>query len=104
MKDISELAQKMIQTRKDKVYPLVYRLLMLALILSVATANVERVFSSINVVKTQLGNRIGNQWMNDSLVIYNEKEIYDKIDNVIVMQHFTYENLLGTIVRYVQNY
>ena len=26
--------------------------------------------------------------MNDSLVIYNEKEIYDNIDNEIVMQHF----------------
>ena len=61
LKDRSELAQTMVQPKKDKVYPLLYRLLTLALILLVTTAIVERIFSSMNVVKTQLHNRIGDR-------------------------------------------
>ncbi|XP_022856951.1 zinc finger MYM-type protein 1-like [Olea europaea var. sylvestris] len=41
---LGDLAEKLVLTKKDKVYPLVYRLLTLALILPVATATVERVF------------------------------------------------------------
>ena len=50
MKDISGLAQTMVQTKKYKVYPLL--ILTLALILLVTIAIVDRVFSSMNVVKT----------------------------------------------------
>ncbi|XP_050139329.1 uncharacterized protein LOC126615543 [Malus sylvestris] len=41
LKGISDLAQKMVRTKKDHTYPLVYLLLTLALILPVATASVE---------------------------------------------------------------
>ncbi|XP_022843311.1 uncharacterized protein LOC111366853 [Olea europaea var. sylvestris] len=41
---LGDLAEKLVLTKKDKVYPLVYRLLTLTLILPVATATVERVF------------------------------------------------------------
>ena len=43
LKGISDLAQKMVGTKKDQTYQLVYLLLTLALILPVATASVERV-------------------------------------------------------------
>ncbi|XP_042423292.1 zinc finger MYM-type protein 1-like [Zingiber officinale] len=39
----------------------------LALVLPVATASVERVFSAMKTVKTDLRNRMGDEWMNDSL-------------------------------------
>ena len=39
---IAELSEKMVETRKHLCYPLVYRLLKLVLVLSVATATVER--------------------------------------------------------------
>ncbi|XP_028054201.1 uncharacterized protein LOC114258446 [Camellia sinensis] len=55
---ISDLAKKMAESGRDKVYPLVYLLLTLALILLVATATVERVFSAMNIVKNRLRNRI----------------------------------------------
>ncbi|KAL7218139.1 hypothetical protein ACSBR2_011417 [Camellia fascicularis] len=58
---IADLAKKMMETRKDKVYPLVYLLLTLALILLVATAIVERVFSAMNIVKNRLRNRMGDE-------------------------------------------
>ena len=43
---IGELSQKMVATRKYLLYPLVYRLLKLVLVLSVATATVERYFQA----------------------------------------------------------
>ncbi|KAJ0978475.1 hypothetical protein J5N97_013949 [Dioscorea zingiberensis] len=88
LKGISNLAKKMVEMGKDKVYPLVYRLLTLSLILPVATATVERVFSAMHLVKTRLRNRIGDQWLNDSLVVYIEKDIYDNIDNEVIMRRF----------------
>ncbi|XP_021827657.1 zinc finger MYM-type protein 1-like [Prunus avium] len=88
LKGISDLAQKMVETNKDKIYPLVYLLLTLALILSVATASVERVFSAMNIVKNRLRNRMGDLWMNDSLVAYIEKDIFNSIDDEVVMQRF----------------
>jgi len=35
-----------------------------------------------------LRNRMGDKWMNDSLVIYIEKDIFDKIDNKAIMKRF----------------
>ncbi|KAH9689344.1 TTF-type domain-containing protein [Citrus sinensis] len=67
LKGIGELARTMVKIKKDKVYPLVYQLVTLALILPVATATVERVFSAMNFVKNRLRNRMGDQWLNDNL-------------------------------------
>ena len=40
---------------------MVYRLVELALLLPVATASVERVFSAMKAVKTDLRNRMGDE-------------------------------------------
>ncbi|XP_022867080.1 uncharacterized protein LOC111386832 [Olea europaea var. sylvestris] len=61
---LGDLAEKLVMTKKDKVYPLVYRLLTLALILLVATATVERVFSAMNIVKNRLRNRMDVRFVN----------------------------------------
>jgi len=34
----------------------------------------------------RLRNRMGDKWMNDSLIVYIEKDIFDKIDNEIIMK------------------
>ena len=78
----------MVETRKIDVHPLVYRLITLALILPVAIATVERVFSAMNIVKNRLRNRIGEEWMSDSLVVYIEKEFSDRVTNEDIMQRF----------------
>ena len=88
LKGITDLAQKMVETKKHKIYPLVFLLLTLALILHVATASVERVFSTMNIVKNRLRNRMGDLWMNDCLVAYNERENFNSIDDEVVMQRF----------------
>jgi len=48
----------------------VYKLLKLALLLQIATASVEHVFSDMKVVKSNLCNKTGDQWLNVSLVTY----------------------------------
>ena len=88
LKGINALAQKMVETRKIDVHPLVYRLITLALILPVATATVERVFSAMNIIKNRLRNRMGDQWMNDNLLVYVERDIFNSLSNEIIMQRF----------------
>ena len=88
LKGIENLATKLVETKKNVVYPLVYRLVKFALILSIATASVERVFSAMKIVKNRLRNRIGDQWMNDCLVTYIEKDIFDKLNKEKIIQRF----------------
>ena len=88
LKGISDLAQKMVETKRHIVYPLVYLLVILALVLPVATATMERTFYVMNIVKNRLQNRMRNQWMNDHLLVYIEKDIFDIIDNETIIQHF----------------
>ena len=52
----------MVKMKKNVSYQLVYSLVTLA------TATVERAFSTINIIKNRLRNQIGDQWMNDCLV------------------------------------
>ena len=85
---IGGLAQMLVQTKKDIVYPLVYLLVKLALILPVATASVERVFSAMKIIKSSLRNRMGDEWMNDCLVSYIESDIFKIIDNEAILQKF----------------
>ena len=85
---IRQLVEKMVEMKKNISYPLVYSLVNLALILLVATATVERAFSTMNIIKNQLRNQIGDQWMNDCLVTYIEKDIFKTIKCEEVMQRF----------------
>ncbi|XP_039123378.1 uncharacterized protein LOC120259998 [Dioscorea cayenensis subsp. rotundata] len=57
----------------------------LALVLPVATASVERMFSAMNIVKADLRNKMGDEWMNDSLVVYIEREVFATIDNEAIL-------------------
>ncbi|XP_016165011.2 zinc finger MYM-type protein 1-like [Arachis ipaensis] len=78
---IGALSQKLVETRKNIVYPLVFLLLKLALVFPVATASVERTFSAMNIIKSRLRNRMGDEFLNDCLVTYIERETFDCIDN-----------------------
>lgn len=85
---ISCLARKLVGTKKHIVFLLVYRLLKLALILPVATATVEIAFSAMKIIKSRLRNSMADQLMNDCLITYIEKDVFDCIDNESIMQRF----------------
>ena len=78
---ITGLSQKLIETRKHIIYPLVFLLLKLALVLPVAIVSVERTFSAMNIIKNRLHNCIGDEWLNDCLVTYIE---YENVKRAIV--------------------
>ena len=78
----------MVETNKDVIYPLIYLLVKLVLTLPVATATVERSFSAMKYIKNELRNRMGDQWLNDCLTMYIEKDIACRIDNESIMQWF----------------
>ena len=88
MEDLVSLAKKMKETMKYRVFPMVYCLVELTLLLPVATTSVEKVFSAMKAVKTDLRNRMRGEWLNDSLVVYIENEIFDSIDNELILNRF----------------
>ena len=57
---VSELAEKLMNTGKHEIYPLVYLLLKLILTLPVATTTVKKSFPTIKYIKNELCNRIGD--------------------------------------------
>ncbi|XP_050209345.1 uncharacterized protein LOC126660062 [Mercurialis annua] len=85
---LGELAKKLIETEKYTVYPLIYRLIELALVLPVSTASVERAFSAMNIIKTDLRNKMGDEFLSDSLSCFIEKQIFVKIDDEPILQRF----------------
>ena len=58
------------------------------LILLVATASVERIFSALSIVKTDLRNKMGDEWLNDLMICYTEKEIFRSIKNDKIIKRF----------------
>ncbi|CAH9102621.1 unnamed protein product [Cuscuta europaea] len=88
LKSLGDLARVMVDTRKHLSHPLVYKLLKLALTLPVATATVERCFSAMKIVKTNLRNRIGDRYMSDCLTCFIERDVFETVTNETVMVSF----------------
>uniref|UniRef100_A0A0D3C1Q1 TTF-type domain-containing protein n=1 Tax=Brassica oleracea var. oleracea TaxID=109376 RepID=A0A0D3C1Q1_BRAOL len=88
LKNLGDLACMMVETKKHLSHPLVYRLLKLVLTLPVATATVERCFSAMKIVKTSLRNRISDQFLNDCVICFVEKELFEKVTNDVVIKRF----------------
>ena len=85
---ITDLATMMVKKRKHISYPLVYRLLKLALILPVATASVERCFSAMKIIKSDLRNRISQGFLNSCVICGVEREALANITDEDVMNRF----------------
>lgn len=88
LKGLSDLCAKLVETKKCNTFDIVYRLLKLALVLPVATASVKRVFSAMKFVKSQLCNKMGDQWLNDRLVTFIERDVLGTINNDVILAHF----------------
>ena len=78
----------MVETKKDRTFPLVYRLIELIMILPVATASVERIFSAMNIIKADLRNKVSDEWLNDLMVCYTERDIFRSIDDDAIIRSF----------------
>ena len=62
------------------MFPTVYRLMELALLVPVATTTIERAFSSMKIIKIELRSNMTDGWLNDLTICYIEREIFKSID------------------------
>ena len=75
LKSLSELSQWLVRIGNSKHYKLVYKIVRLVLTIPVSTATTERAFSIMKVVKTNLRNKMENDFLTDSLMLYIENDI-----------------------------
>ena len=78
----------MVEMKNDVLYPLFYMLVTSTLISQVPAATVERKFLAINIIKNWLHNWMRDQWINDCLVTYIDKDIFKTIEREEIMQWF----------------
>ncbi|CAN1185007.1 Zinc finger MYM-type protein 1 [Linum perenne] len=64
------------------------KLMHLATFYPIATASVERAFSSMKYVKNDLRNRMNDEWLSDALVTYIEQDLCASLDKECVLQCF----------------
>ncbi|XP_024964307.1 uncharacterized protein LOC112504590 [Cynara cardunculus var. scolymus] len=85
---IEELSQWLVRTRRETTFDLIYRLVSLLLTLPVSIATTERSFSTMNIVKTRIGNKMGDEFLNDSLLLFIEREVAEKISLEEIVEDF----------------
>ena len=75
LNSLSELCQWLVRTGNLEHYKLVYRMLRLVLTLLVFIDTTKRTFLAMKVVKTNIQNKMENDFLTDSLMLYIEKDI-----------------------------
>jgi hypothetical protein len=82
--NISELCQWLVSTRKSNLYQLICRVFVLILTLHVSTITNEKAFSAMSIIKTKFRNKIEDEFVIDSLILYIKREIAAKfsIDSI----------------------
>ncbi|XP_023734268.1 uncharacterized protein LOC111882135 [Lactuca sativa] len=87
LKGIANLSRLLVETEKHLSFPLVYRLLKLTLVLPVATAIVERCFSTMKFL-TNLRNKIDDDFMNDAFICSVEKKTLENVKMKMIPLYF----------------
>ena len=85
---ITELCRRLVETNKFQHYNLIDRLIRLVLTLPVSTATTEQAFSAMKHVKTALRNKMEEEFLADSMMIYIERELVEDIDTDSIIDEF----------------
>ena len=67
---------------------MIYKLICLVLNLSVSTPTKERAFSSMNIIKNKLRNKMEDEFLDDLMLLHIEKDFDDHIDNDCIISEF----------------
>jgi hypothetical protein len=86
-----------VEINRYNIYDFVYLLFKLVLILPVATASVERAFSTMNFVKNRSRNRMNVCLLDDCLVTFIEQNIFLNVKEEDIINYFM------TIRRHMSN-
>ena len=87
LKNISELCQWMVRTRKE-YYPLIYRVVKLVLTFPISTATTERAFSTMNVIKIDLRNKMEDEFLSNTMMLFIERDIAATISMDSIIDDF----------------
>jgi septation ring formation regulator EzrA len=89
LSSIAELCQELAETGKSKTYHLIDRLIHLVLTFPMSTATTERAFSTMKIVKTRPRNKMEDEFLVNSLVVYIERK---------TAKSFNLDSILGDFV------
>jgi hypothetical protein len=85
---IFEFCRRLAETNMSQYYHLIDRLIRLVLTLLVFTATIEQAFSVMKHVKTVLRNKMKEEFLADSMMIYIEPELVEDIDSNSIIDEF----------------
>ncbi|XP_042444005.1 uncharacterized protein LOC122029119 [Zingiber officinale] len=83
-----DLCQQLTESGRSKIYVMLTRLIHLVLTLSVSTATTERAFSAMKNVKIALHNKMEDEFLEDCLTIYIERDLTKDIDVDSIIDEF----------------
>ena len=78
----------MVETEKHLLFPLVYKLIELALLVPVSAATVERAFSCMKTIKSKSRNRIVDDWFNNFMICYIERDLFASVEDDKILKRF----------------
>ncbi|CAN1317558.1 hypothetical protein LINPERPRIM_LOCUS30478 [Linum perenne] len=85
---LAKLLEKLMETGMDTHYRMITRLIHLVLTLPVSTATTERTFSAMKYVKTDLRNKMSDEFLADCLTIFFEREYVNDINEDSIIDEF----------------
>ncbi|XP_039789569.1 zinc finger MYM-type protein 1-like isoform X1 [Panicum virgatum] len=88
LKSLAELSMMIVKRDMVSRYGIVYKLLKLVLVLPVATASVERIFSAMNTIKNKLRSKMGQNFLNNCLTTFIEREFFLQVKDEDIIKYF----------------
>ena len=88
LKSLAELSMMIVKRNMVSRYDIVYKLLKLVLVLPVATAGVERIFSAMNTIKNKLRSKMGQDFLNNCLTTFIEREFFLQAKDEDIINYF----------------
>jgi len=88
LKSLAELSMMIVKRDMVSRYGIVYKLLKLVLVLPVATASVERIFSAMNTIKNKLRSKMGQNFLNNCLTTFIEREFFLQAKDEDIINYF----------------
>ena len=88
LKSLVELSMMIVKRDMVYRYGIVYKLLKLVLVLPVATASVERIFSAMNTIKNKLRSKMGQNFLNNCLTTFIEREFFLQAKDEDIIKYF----------------
>ena len=78
----------MVRTRKSEYYLLIYRVVKLVLTLPVSTATTEWAFSAMNVIKTDIHNKMEDEFSLNAMMLFIDRDIAATISMDSIIDNF----------------